>query len=97
MVLGATVTVTLPSSAMAAGVPRVTLPTSALRHEAGVTSVWLLNPSSMTVSTQAVEVFTAEGNDAVVSRGLQNGDQVVVSGVHALNPGQKVSLFQARP
>ena len=97
VVLGATVTVTLPSSAMAAGVPRVTLPTSALRHEAGVTSVWLLNPSSMTVSTQAVEVFTAEGNDAVVSRGLQNGDQVVVSGVHALNPGQKVSLFQARP
>lgn len=96
VVLGATVTVALPSAAMAAGVPRVTLPTSALRHEAGVTSVWLLNPSSMTVSTQTVEVFTAEGNDAVVSQGLKNGDQVVVSGVHALNPGQKVSLFQAR-
>ena len=96
VVLGATVTVTLPSAAMTLGVSRVTLPTSALRHEGAVTSVWLLNSSSMTVSAQTVEVHTAEGNDAVVSLGLKNGDQVVVSGVHALNPGQKVSLFQAR-
>ncbi len=96
VLLGATVTVTLPSAAMSLGVPRVTLPTSALRRDGDMTSVWLLNPSSMTVSAQTVEVHSAEANDVVVSVGLKNGDQVVVSGVHALNPGQKVSLFQAR-
>ncbi len=96
VVLGATVTVTLPSAATSSGVSRVTLPTSALRHEGGVTSVWVLDPASMTVSAQAVEVRITEGNEAVISAGLKNGDQVVVSGVHALSPGQKVSLFQAR-
>lgn len=96
VVLGATVTVTLPSAATSSGASRVTLPTSALRHEGGVTSVWVLDPASMTVSAQAVEVRITEGNEAVISAGLKNGDQVVVSGVHALSPGQKVSLFQAR-
>lgn len=96
VVLGATVTVTLPSAAMTRRAPRVTLPTSALRHDGAVTSVWLLNPTHMTVSAQTVEVLTAEGNEAVVSLGLNNGDQVVVSGVHALTAGQKVSLYSAR-
>lgn len=96
VVLGATVTVTLPSMAAASGVAVVKLPTSALRQEGGATSVWLLDPQTMTVKPQAVDVHTADGNDAVVSAGLKNGDQVVVSGVHVLNPGQKVSLYQAR-
>jgi hypothetical protein len=61
--LGSTVQVVLPRTDVWSRQPAIQLPTSALRHEAGVTSVWLLNPSSMTVSTQAVEVFTAEGND----------------------------------
>lgn len=95
VVLGATVTVTLPSVAMTSGATRVTLPTNALRHEGGLTSVWVLHPASMTVSAQTVDAHTAEGNDVVVSAGLKNGDQVVVSGVHALTAGQKVSLFQA--
>jgi 2-phosphoglycerate kinase len=49
----------------------------------------------MTVKAQAIEVNTAEGNDAVVTSGLQNGDQVVLSGVHVLTAGQKVSVFGA--
>jgi multidrug efflux pump subunit AcrA (membrane-fusion protein) len=47
------------------------------------------------VKPQAVEVTTAEGNEAVVTSGLQNGDQVVLSGVHVLTAGQKVSVFGA--
>ena len=92
VVLGSTVNVSLPAPA-AMGVARIKLPTSALRFDAGSTSVWVFDPSTMTVKAQAVEVQTAEGNDAVVSSGLQNGDQVVVSGVHVLTPGQKVSVF----
>jgi multidrug efflux pump subunit AcrA (membrane-fusion protein) len=49
----------------------------------------------MTVKSQAIEVNTADGNDAVVTAGLQNGDQVVLSGVHVLTAGQKVSVFTA--
>jgi membrane fusion protein, multidrug efflux system len=94
-VLGSTVTVTLPM-ARAVGVQRIKLPSSALRMEAGATSVWVLDPQTMTVKPQAIEVTTADGNDAVVNSGLQNGDQVVVSGVHVLTPGQKVTVFGAK-
>jgi membrane fusion protein, multidrug efflux system len=57
--------------------------------------VWVLDPNTMTVKAQAIEVNTAEGNEAVVTSGLQSGDQVVVSGVHVLTAGQKVSVFGA--
>jgi RND family efflux transporter MFP subunit len=92
-VLGSTVTVSLGLGKNVA--KTLKLPTSALRLEAGTTSVWLLDPNTMTVKAQAIEVNTAEGNDAVVTSGLQNGDQVVLSGVHVLNAGQKVSVFSA--
>ncbi len=91
-VLGSTVTV---SMALGSTAKAIKLPTSALRLEAGSTSVWVLDPSTMTVKPQAIEVNTAEGNDAVVTAGLQNGDQVVLSGVHVLTAGQKVSIFGA--
>lgn len=93
-VLGSTVTVGLTLSPEAAAAT-IKLPTSALRLEAGSTSVWVLDPATMTVKPQAVEVTTAEGNEAVVTSGLQNGDQVVLSGVHVLTAGQKVSVFGA--
>jgi RND family efflux transporter MFP subunit len=91
-VLGSTVTV---SMAWGGASKTIKLPTSALRLEAGATSVWVLDPNTMTVKAQAIEVNTAEGNDAVVTSGLQNGDQVVLSGVHVLTAGQKVSIFGA--
>jgi multidrug efflux pump subunit AcrA (membrane-fusion protein) len=71
----------------------IKLPTSALRLEAGAATVWMLDPNTMTVKSQAIEVNTADGNDAVVTAGLKNGDQVVLSGVHVLTAGQKVSVF----
>ena len=92
-VLGSTVTVGLGQAKEAA--KTIQLPTSALRLEAGATSVWVLDPATMTVKAQAIQVNTAEGNEAVVTSGLQNGDQVVLSGVHVLTAGQKVSVFGA--
>ena len=93
-VLGSTVTVSLVLGADVA-IKTIKLPTSALRLEAGATSVWVLDPNTMSVRTQAIEVNTADGNEAVVTSGLQNGDQVVLSGVHVLTAGQKVSVFGA--
>lgn len=90
-VLGSTVTVRVSRGAETSHT--IKLPTSALRSEAGATSVWVLDPTTMTVRTQTIEVNTAEGNAAVVTSGLQIGDQVVLSGVHVLTPGQKVTVF----
>lgn len=94
-VLGSTVTVSLRAASLKGEAPRIKLPTSALRTEAGATSVWVLDPATMTVKSQTIQVTTADGNDAVVDSGLQNGDQVVVSGVHVLTAGQKVSIYGA--
>jgi multidrug efflux pump subunit AcrA (membrane-fusion protein) len=91
--LGSTVSV-LPSALSHAGQPVLRLPTSALKQEGQSTVVWVLNPSSMTVSTKPVQIATADGNDVVIAAGLAPGEQVVVAGVHVLSPNQKVSLYK---
>lgn len=93
--LGATVYVTLPDSG-AQGVPVIKLPTTALRQEGQATAVWVLEPASMTLRSQVIEVATADGNEVVVASGLQPGMQVVSAGVHVLSAGQKVSLYQSK-
>jgi RND family efflux transporter MFP subunit len=91
--LGATVSVLL-----AAPSPRdsqqIKLPTSALRQDGKATAVWVLEPASMTVRSQPVELAALDGNEAVVAGGLQPGMRVVAAGVHVLSPGQKVTIYQ---
>jgi membrane fusion protein, multidrug efflux system len=94
-VLGSTATVSLRAAKLAGAKTRIKLPTQALRTEAGATAVWVLDPATMTVKSQPIQVSTADGNEAVVDSGLQDGDQVVISGVHVLTAGQKVSVFGA--
>jgi RND family efflux transporter MFP subunit len=69
------------------------LPLSALKEEQGRTIVWLVDKASMTVKPQPVQVAGADGNDAVISGGLQPGQVVVTAGVHVLNPGQKIKFY----
>jgi membrane fusion protein, multidrug efflux system len=71
------------------------LPLSALKENQGQTAVWLVDAASMTVRLQAVSVAGADGNEAVISKGLKPGDVVVTAGVHVLVPGQKVKWLQA--
>jgi multidrug efflux pump subunit AcrA (membrane-fusion protein) len=71
----------------------IKLPLAALRQEGPGTAVWVLDPASMTVKSQPVQVGAVDGNEVVVSTGLAAGMQVVVTGVHVLAPGQKVSLY----
>ena len=74
--------------------PGVTkLPLSALREEQGRSSVWLVDSKAMTVSSQAVKLAGADGNEAVISSGLAPGQIVVTAGVHVLSPGQKVKFY----
>ena len=92
--LGSTVNVQalqLPGSQ--AGV--IKLPTSALRQEGAGTAVWVLDAASMTVLSQSVQVGMVDGNEVVITSGLQPGQQVVSAGVHVLSPGQKVTIYIA--
>jgi len=93
--LGATVSV-LPKLKAAEHVAAIKLPTSALRQDGQLTAVWVLDPKTMTVQSQPVQIATADGNEAVVAAGLQEGQLVVAAGVHVLSPGQKVTIYREK-
>ena len=93
--LGSTVSV-LPQSLGHNGATVIKLPTSALRQEGLATAVWVLDPKSLTLKSQPVQVATADGNEAVIASGLQPGMLVVSAGVHVLSPGQKVTIYHDR-
>jgi multidrug efflux system membrane fusion protein len=94
--LGATVVVLPEGLGGVQGLPVIKLPTSALRQEGQTSAVWLLDKASMTITSQAVQVLTADGNEAVIASGLQPGMLVVSAGVHVLSAGQKVSIYQEK-
>jgi multidrug efflux pump subunit AcrA (membrane-fusion protein) len=71
----------------------IKLPTSALRQEGTGSAVWVLDEASMTVNLNPVQVATVDGNQVVISGGLQAGQKVVSAGVHVLTPGQKVTVY----
>lgn len=93
--LGSTVTV-FPKVPEHSQIPVIKLPTSALYKSGGGATVWVVNPSTMAVSLQPVQVASADGNEVIVTGGLQPGVQVVVAGVHVLAPGQKVSIYKEK-
>ena len=93
--LGSTVSV-VPQALSQAGAAALMVPTNALLQQSGKTLVWLLDPASMTVKAQPVEVLTADGNQVVIASGLSPGMQVVTSGVHVLSVGQPVTLYKEK-
>lgn len=93
--LGATVSV-LPQALQRGAGQVIKLPTSALRQEGQSSAVWVLDPTSMTVRLQAVQIAATDGNEVVLASGLQPGMQVVSAGVHVLTPGQKVAIYRDR-
>jgi len=53
--------------------------------------VWLVDPESMTVSKQPVEVGLITGDLIVVTEGLEGGQAIAMSGVHQLVEGKQVT------
>ena len=70
------------------------VPLSAVMEAQGATSVWVLDKQAMTVAPKPVKVGGADGNEVIISGGLNPGDEVVIAGVHVLTPGQKVVRYQ---
>jgi RND family efflux transporter MFP subunit len=91
MRLGATVTGRMQLESA----PGVTIPASALTNIGRQPAVWIVDPSSLTVSLRNVGVQRFDPGSVVLSDGLEAGEIVVTAGVQALHPGQKVRLLGA--
>ena len=89
MRLGATVTGRMEMEA----VPVIEIPAAALTNINRQPAVWIVDPTNRTVSMRNVEVLRFDQSTVVISSGLDTGDIVVVAGVQALHPGQKVRLL----
>ncbi len=89
MRLGATVVGRLETEA----VPIIEIPATALTRSNQQPAVWIVDPSSLTVSIRNVDVLRFEQERVVLSQGLDTGEIVVTAGVQALHPGQKIRLL----
>jgi RND family efflux transporter MFP subunit len=89
MLLGATVQgrIVLGSTAV------LDIPVTALTTSNQAPAVWVVDPSTSTVSLRLITVLRYEPEAVIVSNGLAPGDVVVTAGVQALYPGQKVRLL----
>lgn len=74
----------------------VTVPSAAVQMGPKGAFVYILKNNS-TVDTRAVDVTQIEANTALIGKGLQTGDKVVVSGQSRLFPGSKVAVQQGEP
>jgi RND family efflux transporter MFP subunit len=93
MRLGATVTGRVQTTATSV----MEIPASALTRIDRQPAVWIVDPSTLTVSTRNVDVLRFDPTNIAVSHGLDIGEMVVTAGVQALHPGQKVRLLGSRP
>ncbi len=84
--IGATVTASI---AQPLAKPTIVLPSTAIKQDGEARSVWVVDTTAGTVANRAV---TAEmqGDVALVSAGLANGDVVAIAGANSLTEGQKV-------
>jgi len=93
MRLGATVTGRIETEAA----PILEVPATALTEFNGHPAVWIVDPSTRTVSIRNVNVLRFDQATVAVEQGLDTGEIVVTAGVQALHPGQKVRLLGSEP
>jgi RND family efflux transporter MFP subunit len=73
--------------------PTIEIPASALTAIDHRPAVWIVDPSSLTVSLRNVDILRQDPATVAISEGLASGDIVVTAGVQALHPGQKTRLL----
>jgi RND family efflux transporter MFP subunit len=87
--LGATITVHLSSDA---GTDMLQVPVASVIDQGKGPGIWLLNPSTSTVSFQPIEVRQVGEELATISGDVHPGQQVVALGVHLLRDGERVRV-----
>jgi RND family efflux transporter MFP subunit len=89
--LGATVTVQVPEPE--ASDPEE-VPIAAITDRGNGPGVWVLNQKTSTVSFQKVKVVRLGQESAILSEGVQPGEQIVALGAHLLSDGQHVRIAE---
>jgi RND family efflux transporter MFP subunit len=89
MRLGATVTGRMQNNSF----PTIEIPATALTELERRPALWVVDPSTLTVSLRNVDVLRHDPATVAISNGLETGEIVVTAGTQALHPGQKVRLL----
>jgi RND family efflux transporter MFP subunit len=87
--LGATVTIELAESG---GTNSLEVPIGAVTDRGKGPGVWVFNEKSSTVSFRRVNLLRLGDENAVLSDGVQRGEQIVALGAHLLSDGQQVRV-----
>lgn len=75
---------------IAARAPTFTLPATAIFHQGNSPAVWVV-ASNSTLELRPVSVSIYTGHSTVVTKGLEDGDTVVLAGVHTVYAGEHVT------
>lgn len=92
MRLGTTVTGRVQLASAAA----IEVPPSAVIRNDRQAAVWVVDPNTGTVATRNIEIRSSDPLRVEVASGLAPGDLVVIAGIQALRPGQKVRLLETK-
>lgn len=87
--LGMTADVALQGSTAAGAT--VTIPATALFHQAEHPAVWVVNPGDSKLDLRPVTVSRYGERDVWIAGGLKAGERIVMQGVHTVSAGEKVT------
>ncbi len=72
------------------------LPLAAVTQREGQQIVWVVDPDTHQVQPRVIKTELFREDGAIISAGLQGGEQVVIAGVHALVAGQVVRPVEVK-
>jgi membrane fusion protein, multidrug efflux system len=70
------------------------VPSTALFHEGNSPAVFVVSPGNSTLELRPVTVTRYSDHSSLITSGLQDGDTVVLAGVHAVYPGERVTAVR---
>lgn len=91
--LGATVTVHLYGDSASGAAQQYEIPVGALYDGGAGTSVWVINPTTSTLSRRPVEVAKLGSETALVSKGIKPGELILALGAHLVKEGERVKIL----
>jgi len=91
--LGATVTVHLAGDNTKDARPLYEIPVGALYDGGEGSSVWVIDPTTSSLSRRAVEVAKLGSETALVDQGLKPGERILALGAHLVQQGERVKIL----
>ncbi len=94
--MGMTARVRFDGLSTEGGVAGLQVPMSALFNQKDRPAVWVIKPDGTSLELRPVTVTAFAANGATVSAGLRRGDRIVTAGVHRIDAGQRVRIWDGR-